>query len=166
LKIDTEGHDFNVLKGAERMLRNNSIAFIYFEFNDFIQEKSTNGGSLNEITEYLCNNINLSLEVLDNIYSSILEGNYKIFTIFYEKINKIILINRLEILNRINEITVILKLIYKLVLKEDLNFANFDLQEFINMISIISIIKLKIDDILKSKNITDCCGYAFRLSIL
>jgi FkbM family methyltransferase len=53
LKIDTEGHDFNVLKGAERMLRNNSIAFIYFEFNDFIQEKSTNGGSLNEITEYL-----------------------------------------------------------------------------------------------------------------
>lgn len=53
LKIDTEGHDFNVLKGAERMLRNNAIAFIYFEFNDFIQEKSTNGGSLNEITEYL-----------------------------------------------------------------------------------------------------------------
>lgn len=61
----------------------------------------------------------------------------------------------MEIQNRINEITVILKLIYKLVLKEDLNLANFDLQEFINMISIISIIKLKIDDILIAKNIKD-----------
>ncbi len=53
LKVDTEGHDFNVLKGAQTMLRNNSIAFIYFEFNDFIRDKNANGGSLNEITEYL-----------------------------------------------------------------------------------------------------------------
>ena len=35
------------------MLINNSIAFIYLKFNDFIKEKSTNGGFLNEITEYL-----------------------------------------------------------------------------------------------------------------
>ena len=100
------------------------------------------------------NNINISLEVLDNIYSSVLEGNYKIFSILYARINKIILLNRIEIQNRINEITVILKLIYKLVLKEDLNLDHFDLQEFINMLSIISIIKLKIDDILIKKNIS------------
>ncbi len=53
LKIDTEGHDFIVIKGAERMLRNNAITFIYFEFNNFVQEKGTSGGSLNEVTEFL-----------------------------------------------------------------------------------------------------------------
>jgi len=53
LKIDTEGHDLNVLRGGHKMLSSNSIAFIYFEFNDFYQGENTDGGSLNEITEYL-----------------------------------------------------------------------------------------------------------------
>ena len=53
LKIDTEGHDFSVIKGAEKMLSSNCISFIYFEFNGFTSEAGTNGGSLNEITEYL-----------------------------------------------------------------------------------------------------------------
>ena len=53
LKIDTEGHDFSVIKGAEEMFASNSVAFVYFEFNDFNQESGTNGGSLNEITDHL-----------------------------------------------------------------------------------------------------------------
>ena len=55
LKVDTEGHDFNVIKGAERMLASNSITFVYFEFNDFLPRPGTEGGSLNEITNYLSN---------------------------------------------------------------------------------------------------------------
>lgn len=53
LKIDTEGHDINVLRGGHKMLSSNSIAFIYFEFNDFYQDINTDGGSLNTMTEYL-----------------------------------------------------------------------------------------------------------------
>jgi len=55
LKIDTEGHDFNVLKGAEKMLSTNAVDFVYFEFNDFKLRPGTEGGSLNEITDYLTN---------------------------------------------------------------------------------------------------------------
>ena len=36
LKIDTEGYELNVLKGAERMLRENRIAMIQFEFNSML----------------------------------------------------------------------------------------------------------------------------------
>ncbi len=53
LKVDTEGCDFRVLKGSEKMLSNNSVSFIYFEFNDFMPKAGTDGGSLNEVTEYL-----------------------------------------------------------------------------------------------------------------
>ncbi len=53
LKIDTEGNDFNVILGAERMLRENAIGFIYFEFNDVMPLPSARGGSFNEISEYL-----------------------------------------------------------------------------------------------------------------
>lgn len=35
LKIDTEGQELNVLKGAEQMIKNNKIKIIQFEFNDF-----------------------------------------------------------------------------------------------------------------------------------
>jgi FkbM family methyltransferase len=35
LKIDTEGHDFNVLKGAEKTLENGIIDMIQFEFSEF-----------------------------------------------------------------------------------------------------------------------------------
>ena len=53
LKIDTEGNDYAVLKGASRMLSSRSIDFIYFEFNDFVPKDGTTGGSLNEISAYL-----------------------------------------------------------------------------------------------------------------
>lgn len=32
LKMDVEGHEFNVLKGAQKMIENNSIDYIQFEF--------------------------------------------------------------------------------------------------------------------------------------
>lgn len=35
LKIDTEGQELNVLKGAEQMIKNNKIKIIQFEFNNF-----------------------------------------------------------------------------------------------------------------------------------
>ena len=102
------------------------------------------------------NNINKSLEILDKIYSVFfINGNIKKFTIMYKNINEIISLNKMELTNRINEISTILKVIYKLVLNDNLKINELDIHEFINMISIISIIKLKIDDILKSKNITD-----------
>jgi len=53
LKIDTEGHDINVLRGGQKMLSSNSVAFVYFEFNDFYQDINTDGGSLNTMTDYL-----------------------------------------------------------------------------------------------------------------
>lgn len=53
LKIDTEGHDYNVLRGAEKMLRAKAVHFIYFEFNDFVSKTGATGGSLNEISTYL-----------------------------------------------------------------------------------------------------------------
>lgn len=34
LKIDTEGHEFEVLKGAEKLIRSNNVALIHFEFNE------------------------------------------------------------------------------------------------------------------------------------
>lgn len=53
LKIDAEGHDFEVLKGATRMLSSRAIDFIYFEFNDFMPKDGSSGGSLNEISAWL-----------------------------------------------------------------------------------------------------------------
>jgi FkbM family methyltransferase len=53
LKIDTEGHDLDVLKGASRMLSEKRIDFIYAEFNDFFEKPGTVGGSLNKLSEYL-----------------------------------------------------------------------------------------------------------------
>jgi len=53
LKIDTEGFDLNVLKGAKQMLSRGQIAFIYTEFNDCVAKRGTTGGALNEITDYL-----------------------------------------------------------------------------------------------------------------
>jgi len=53
LKIDTEGNDYSVLRGAEGMLKSNSVDFAYFEFNDFEPKPGTTGGSLNEISAYL-----------------------------------------------------------------------------------------------------------------
>ena len=52
LKIDTEGFDLNVLKGAKQMLSRGQIAFIYTEFNDCVAKQGITGGALNEITNY------------------------------------------------------------------------------------------------------------------
>ena len=38
LKIDVEGHEFNVLKGAEKLLSSNSVRYIQFEFSEFNME--------------------------------------------------------------------------------------------------------------------------------
>lgn len=55
LKIDTEGFDFEVIKGASRLINNGCIKFIYFEF--FITSKqvegNSQGGNLAEIMDYL-----------------------------------------------------------------------------------------------------------------
>lgn len=53
IKIDTEGFEFNVLRGAEKMLQRRAIKFIYLEFNDFEPRRGAVGGSLSEIAAYL-----------------------------------------------------------------------------------------------------------------
>jgi FkbM family methyltransferase len=53
LKIDAEGCDFLVLKGAARMLRERRIEFVYTEFNDLQPKQGTTGGSLLQISDYL-----------------------------------------------------------------------------------------------------------------
>ena len=50
LKIDTQGFEFEVLKGASSMLARQAIKFIYFEFNDISPRRDTSGGAL----EYSC----------------------------------------------------------------------------------------------------------------
>ncbi len=50
LKIDAEGHDFAVLRGFERMLRNNNIDWIQFEYNEFTLQA---GSSLRQIFSFL-----------------------------------------------------------------------------------------------------------------
>ena len=88
LKIDVEGHDFFVLKGAEEMLKNNKVDFIQFEFgaanylsktylHDFFQLLSPNyhfykllKNGLMEIREY---NTDIEIHVLSN-YVAINKG--------------------------------------------------------------------------------------------
>jgi FkbM family methyltransferase len=53
LKIDTEGFDLFVMKGAARMLRERRIGFVYSEFNDVQPRPGTTGGSLLAISDYL-----------------------------------------------------------------------------------------------------------------
>lgn len=53
LKIDTEGFDLFVIKGAGRMLRERRIAFILTEYNDLHVKSGTTGGALLPIAEYL-----------------------------------------------------------------------------------------------------------------
>jgi FkbM family methyltransferase len=53
LKIDTEGNDFSVVRGAERLLRGKHIDFIQFEFNDFTLKEGASGGSLNQLSDYI-----------------------------------------------------------------------------------------------------------------
>jgi FkbM family methyltransferase len=53
LKVDTEGFDLQVLRGAERMLRQNRVGFIYVEFNDLEPREGTTGGALTPISNFL-----------------------------------------------------------------------------------------------------------------
>lgn len=53
LKIDTEGYDLEVLKGARSMLDRQAIKFIYFEFNDICPRTGTFGGALIPIDDWV-----------------------------------------------------------------------------------------------------------------
>jgi len=53
LKIDTEGHDLNVLLGGRGMLEAGRVKFVYVEFNDLVPEAGVVGGALLPIAEYL-----------------------------------------------------------------------------------------------------------------
>lgn len=53
LKIDTEGSELQVLKGAENLLRAGSVRFVFVEFNTFIPKVGNTGGALLPIAEYL-----------------------------------------------------------------------------------------------------------------
>jgi FkbM family methyltransferase len=53
LKVDTEGHDLAVLQGAERMLSQKRIRFVYVEFNTLGPKPGTTGGALLPISNML-----------------------------------------------------------------------------------------------------------------
>ena len=53
LKIDTEGFDLEVLKGADAMLKRGVISFVYFEFNDIQPGENSAGGALDPIDAFL-----------------------------------------------------------------------------------------------------------------
>jgi FkbM family methyltransferase len=53
LKIDTEGFDLEVLKGARTMLELGAISFVYFEFNDIQSSENAVGGALFPIDVFL-----------------------------------------------------------------------------------------------------------------
>lgn len=65
IKIDTEGYDFLVLKGAEQILSNKNVDFIVCEV-DFIHSK--NKGNFEEINNYLKNKGFLLSGFYDNVY--------------------------------------------------------------------------------------------------
>jgi hypothetical protein len=52
-KIDTEGFDFDVLKGASSMLARRAVKFIYFEFNDISPRRDASGGALAPIDQLI-----------------------------------------------------------------------------------------------------------------
>ena len=53
LKIDTEGYDLEVLKGANDLLRNHAVKFIYLEFNQITGSSKQVRGSLCPMAEIL-----------------------------------------------------------------------------------------------------------------
>jgi FkbM family methyltransferase len=53
LKIDTEGFDLFVLRGAQRMLSEHRVDFVYVEFNDLYPKQDATGGALLPIADYL-----------------------------------------------------------------------------------------------------------------
>jgi len=53
LKVDTEGHDLAVLRGARRMLAERRVRFVYVEFNTMLPKAGATGGALMPIGEIL-----------------------------------------------------------------------------------------------------------------
>jgi hypothetical protein len=53
LKVDTEGHDLSVLKGATRTLRDRGVSFVHVEFNSMTPRIGSTGGALMPIGQIL-----------------------------------------------------------------------------------------------------------------
>lgn len=53
LKVDTEGFDLHVLRGARRMFGEGRVWFVYVEFNDLLVREGVTGGALFPLAEYL-----------------------------------------------------------------------------------------------------------------
>jgi FkbM family methyltransferase len=53
LKVDTEGCDLDVLKGAAGKLKSHEISFVYAEFNDIFERTDWTGGALAPICAFL-----------------------------------------------------------------------------------------------------------------
>jgi FkbM family methyltransferase len=53
LKIDTEGCDLDVLKGAVEKFRSRKIKIVYTEFNDIVERVGRTGGALAPISAFL-----------------------------------------------------------------------------------------------------------------
>jgi FkbM family methyltransferase len=53
LKLDTEGADLSVMKGAVRKLSSGRVGYVYAEFNDLQPRQGVSGGALTPIAELL-----------------------------------------------------------------------------------------------------------------
>jgi FkbM family methyltransferase len=53
LKVDTEGHELAVLRGARQMLSEHRVRFVYVEFNTLSPKAGTTGGALLPISAML-----------------------------------------------------------------------------------------------------------------
>jgi FkbM family methyltransferase len=53
LKIDTEGYELSVIKGASQKLAKREIKFVYAEFNDIFEGAGGSGGALFPICDFL-----------------------------------------------------------------------------------------------------------------
>ena len=72
LKIDTEGYDINVLRGASEMLRKGAITFVYVEFHHYFLSTAsqTRLGDLQSIVELLAtHNYRLITTYTDSVHS-------------------------------------------------------------------------------------------------
>jgi hypothetical protein len=130
---------------------------------DNINESSQNANLSNDL---IINNIKLlstksdlllddiNLNIIDNIYYLITNKKNNYYTKLYEIINNLSIKNIIEIKKRIREIKLILNPIYKIVIDdENIEDSQEDFSTLLSMTQVILIIKTKIDNILKSKNI-------------
>ena len=53
LKIDTEGFELEVMKGAANLLKTGAISFVYLEFNDVQPGENAAGGALGPVAQLL-----------------------------------------------------------------------------------------------------------------